>query len=230
LSARNYSYTLRKIDTFSFFLSELAAQVVARRTAAIASAKRAAYEGGAAAADAAARDVTVGDSGKGDASVSPWEQLATGGAFAKKSSGPGTFQNSSRATDAQERAAAFAALLIDASGVNQPSLGDVDKTETTGAWGSSTGGGVIGPGLGPGNYGTSRFAMSIDQSSDEDTPEEIELRATKRKMKEQLDNLARRRAEMIGNTGAPSSVTVAKVRIGAFPKPDTLFQAPFVTV
>ena len=49
---------------------------------------------------------------------------------------------------------------------------------------------------------------SFDASVDDD--EDDELRATKRRMKEQLAKLTKRRAEMMGATGAPSAVTVAK--------------------
>ena len=194
--------------------ADVAAEAFAKQESAIAKAKRAAAEGGAAAAEAAARDDVIGVDINKQSNLEPrstWEALAAAGASLSGVTNDGSSDSASDgsnsiATDAAERAAAFAALLSDASGVDRvEEENSTEKFETKSEWGSSTGGGALGPGL-----GFQSAFMSIDQSSDEDTPDDIELRNTKRKMKEQLDNLARRRAEMIGNTGAPSSVTVAK--------------------
>ena len=217
--------------------ADVARALAQKRTDAIAAAKKAALEGGAAAADAAARDAVETFV---ETPTSPWEALAAnagGGArrLTDVSRGDGDEEGSSSesnassvATDAAERAAAFAALLSEARGETNaervgdraPSAnGDVlpsaeqrgDKKDAASgaAWGLSSGGGALGPGLSglpPGSLGSvyQSFDASVDDEDDE------ELRATKRRMKEQLAKLTRRRAELMGATGAPSSVTVAK--------------------
>lgn len=230
--------------------ADVARALAQKRTDAIAAAKKAALEGGAAAADAAARDAvaveTVGD-GRSATPTSPWEALAANAGGARRLTdvsffrGDGDEEGSvsesnanacSVATDAAERAAAFAALLSEARGeTNADRVGDgvssangdvLPSAEQRGekkdaASGAarrlSSGGGALGPGLSglplplpPGSLGSvyQSFDASVDDEDDE------ELRATKRRMKEQLAKLTRRRAELMGATGAPSSVTVAK--------------------
>ena len=211
--------------------ADVARALAKRREDAIAAAKKAALEGGAAAADAAARDGV--ESPRSSAPKSPWETLAAnaGGAPMRRAAertanesegenGDGdealglktdlvsfseSLSPSSMATDAAERAAAFAALLSDASG---GAAADA-RSSALGARPS--------PGAAPGTpanapsgtLGTlSNVYRDFDASVDED--EDDELRATKRRMKEQLAKLTKRRAEMMGATGAPSAVTVAK--------------------
>ena len=217
--------------------ADVARALAQKRTDAIAAAKKAALEGGAAAADAAARDAVETFV---ETPTSPWEALAAnagGGArrLTDVSRGDGDEEGSvsesiacSVATDAAERAAAFAALLSEARGeTNADRVGDrvssankngdvLPSAERRGegaasgaAWRLSSGGGALGPGLSglpPGSLGSvyQSFDASVDDEDDE------ELRATKRRMKEQLAKLTRRRAELMGATGAPSSVTVAK--------------------
>ena len=214
--------------------ADVARALAQKRTDAIAAAKKAALEGGAAAADAAARDAveTVGD-GRSAAPTSPWEALAANAGGARRltdvSRGDGDEEGSSSesnassvATDAAERAAAFAALLSEARGETNAGVGDRapsanlvaaekrgEDAASGSAWRLSSGGGALGPGLSglpPGSLGSvyQSFDASVDDEDDE------ELRATKRRMKEQLAKLTRRRAELMGATGAPSSVTVAK--------------------
>ena len=222
--------------------ADVAHALAQKRTDAIAAAKKAALEGGAAAADAAARDgvlPSVGDGRSAASPSSPWEALAANAGGARRltdvSRGDGDESGSSSesnavATDAAERAAAFAALLSEARGETNGGVGDVAPGKANGterlfsetkrgegedaasgvAWRSSSGGGALGPGLSgsapPGSLGSvyQSFDASVDDEEDE------ELRATKRRMKEQLAKLTRRRAELMGATGAPSSVTVAK--------------------
>ena len=222
--------------------ADVAHALAQKRTDAIAAAKKAALEGGAAAADAAARDIglpSVGDGRSAPSPSSPWEALAANAGGARRltdvSRGDGDENGSSSesnavATDAAERAAAFAALLSEARGETNGGGGDVAPGKANGtdrlfsetkrgegedaasgvAWRSSSGGGALGPGLSgsapPGSLGSvyQSFDASVDDEEDE------ELRATKRRMKEQLAKLTRRRAELMGATGAPSSVTVAK--------------------
>jgi hypothetical protein len=213
--------------------ADVARALAKRREDAIAAAKKAALEGGAAAADAAARDGV--ESPRSSAPKSPWETLAAnaGGApikrAAERTANEGEGENgdgdearvgvktdlasfseslspSSMATDAAERAAAFAALLSDASG------GAAAADARSSALGArpSPGAAPGTPANAPsGTLGTlSDVYRSFDASVDED--EDDELRATKRRMKEQLAKLTKRRAEMMGATGAPSAVTVAK--------------------
>ena len=222
--------------------ADVAHALAQKRTDAIAAAKKAALEGGAAAADAAARDgvlPSVGDGRSAASPSSPWEALAANAGGARRltdiSRGDGDENGSSSesnavATDAAERAAAFAALLSEARGETNGGGGDVAPGKASGtdrlfsetkrgegedagsgvAWRSSSGGNALGPGLSgsapPGSLGSvyQSFDASVDDEEDE------ELRATKRRMKEQLAKLTRRRAELMGATGAPSSVTVAK--------------------
>ena len=184
-----------------------------RREDAIVAAKRAALEGGAAAANAAARDCVQSPSAS--TPKSPWEALAANvGVAPKRATHPAldggrddsvtavtaesihSEASMRMATDAAERAAAFAALLSDASG--RASDESSDKSPEGDA-----------PAPPPGSLGGLRSVyQSFDASVDDD--EDEELRATKRRMKAQLAKLTRRRAEMTGDTGAPSSVTVAK--------------------
>ena len=212
--------------------ADVARALAKRREDAIAAAKKAALEGGAAAADAAARDGV--ESPRSSAPKSPWETLAAnaGGAPIRRAAertanesegenGDGdealglktdlvsfseSLSPSSMATDAAERAAAFAALLSDASG------GAAAADARSSALGArpSPGAAPGTPANAPsGTLGTlSNVYRDFDASVDED--EDDELRATKRRMKEQLAKLTKRRAEMMGATGAPSAVTVAK--------------------
>ncbi len=213
--------------------ADVARALAKRREDAIAAAKKAALEGGAAAADAAARDGV--ESPRSSAPKSPWETLAAnaGGAPMRRAAertanesegenGDGdeaevglktdlvsfseSLSPSSMATDAAERAAAFAALLSDASG------GAAAADARSSALGArpSPGAAPGTPANAPsGTLGTlSNVYRDFDASVDED--EDDELRATKRRMKEQLAKLTKRRAEMMGATGAPSAVTVAK--------------------
>ena len=213
--------------------ADVARALAKRREDAIAAAKKAALEGGAAAADAAARDGV--ESPRSSAPKSPWETLAAnaGGAPIKRAAertanesegenGDGdealgvktdlaSFSESlglpsSMATDAAERAAAFAALLSDASG----GAAAADARSSSLGARPSPGAAPGTPANAPsGTLGTlSDVYRSFDASVDED--EDDELRATKRRMKEQLAKLTKRRAEMMGATGAPSAVTVAK--------------------
>ena len=210
--------------------ADVARALAKRREDAIAAAKKAALEGGAAAADAAARDGV--ESPRSSAPRSPWETLAANAGSAPTTrdaertanegdlhgdgdealdetdlvSSSESLSPSSMATDAAERAAAFAALLSDASG--GAAAADA-RASALGAKAPSPGRTTNATNAPSGTLGTlSDVYRSFDASVDDD--EDDELRATKRRMKEQLAKLTKRRAEMMGATGAPSAVTVAK--------------------
>ena len=208
--------------------ADVARALAKRREDAIAAAKKAALEGGAAAADAAARDGV--ELPRSSAPKSPWETLAANAGSAptprdaeRTANGDGdgdgdealvetdlgssseSLSLSSMATDAAERAAAFAALLSDASG--GAAAADA-RASALGAKAPSPGRTTNATNAPSGTLGTlSDVYRSFDASVDDD--EDDELRATKRRMKEQLAKLTKRRAEMMGATGAPSAVTVA---------------------
>ena len=203
--------------------ADVARALAQKREDAIVAAKRAALEGGAAAANAAARD-GVQSPPSSLSPKSPWETLAANaggapirGATRKPTRDDDEVDDSSitrrnargnapskdtepssestrMATDAAERAAAFAALLSDATGRVS------DASRATSASSPAPVLARFG--------GLESVYQSFDASVDDE--EDEELRATKRRMKAQLAKLTRRRAEMTGDTGAPSSVTVAK--------------------